>query len=111
MKKELERIQKTIDKLIWRKQQFNNNSPIDKKRAMARIDYYKIIDLNEDATEEVIKKLQRRLAFHYPPDHNHNDFDAGEKLKEMSDAYSILRDTEKRELYDKIEYNNFLEPP
>lgn len=64
-------------------------------------DYYEILGLSKDATESEIKKAYRKLAMQYHPDKNKDD-DAEEKFKEISEAYAVLSDTEKREQYDRF---------
>lgn len=66
-----------------------------------RRDYYEVLGVNKDASEEEIKKAFRKLAVKYHPDKNKDDKNAEEKFKEINDAYQILGDKEKREKYDK----------
>ncbi|MGP8080388.1 MAG: DnaJ domain-containing protein [Dehalococcoidales bacterium] len=64
-------------------------------------DYYQILGVSEDATEEDIKNAFRKLAFKYHPDKNPgNEKQAEEKFKEINEAYSILSDAGKRRQYD-----------
>lgn len=67
---------------------------------MAERDYYKILGIGRDAGEEEIKRSYRRLAMEYHPDRNPGDWEAEEKFKEASEAYEVLRDPQKREIYD-----------
>ncbi len=62
-------------------------------------DYYKILGVPRNATKEEIKKAFRRLALKYHPDRNKSP-DAEEKFKEISEAYAVLSDDEKRREYD-----------
>jgi molecular chaperone DnaJ len=64
-------------------------------------DYYKILGIAKDATDEEIRKAFRKLAFKYHPDHNHDD-QTGEKFKEVNEAYQVLSDMEKRAAYDRF---------
>ena len=64
-------------------------------------DYYDLLRLNKTATQEEIKKAYRKLAMKYHPDKNKNDPNAEQKFKEISEAYSVLSDEEKRKIYDK----------
>ncbi|XP_075152880.1 dnaJ protein homolog 1 isoform X2 [Haematobia irritans] len=63
-------------------------------------DYYKILGLPKTATEEEIKKAYRKLALRYHPDKN-KAANAEEKFKEVAEAYEVLSDKSKREVYDK----------
>jgi molecular chaperone DnaJ len=67
---------------------------------MAKQDYYEILGVPRNASEEEIKKSYRRLALNYHPDRNPGDKEAEEKFKEASEAYEVLRDPHKREIYD-----------
>jgi len=63
-------------------------------------DYYALLDVPRDADAEAIKKAYRTLAMRYHPDRN-DASDAEERFKEVTQAYEILRDPKKRELYDR----------
>lgn len=65
-------------------------------------DYYKILGVPRNADEKEIKAAYRRLARKYHPDVNPNDKAAEAKFKEMSQAYEVLGDSEKRKLYDQF---------
>jgi molecular chaperone DnaJ len=67
---------------------------------MIKRDYYEILGLSRNATEDEIKKAYRRLALQYHPDRNPGDREAEDKFKEAAEAYEVLRDPQKRELYD-----------
>lgn len=62
-------------------------------------DYYEILGVPRNATKEEIKRAYRRLALQYHPDRNKSP-DAEEKFKEISEAYAVLSDDEKRRIYD-----------
>lgn len=62
-------------------------------------DYYEVLGVGRDATKSEIKKAYRRLALKYHPDKS-KDPDAEEKFKEISEAYAVLSDDEKRKQYD-----------
>lgn len=64
-------------------------------------DYYKILGISNDASQEEIKKAFRKLALQYHPDRNPGDKVAEEKFKEINEAYSCLSDPVKRSNYDK----------
>jgi molecular chaperone DnaJ len=67
---------------------------------MAKRDYYEVLGLNRDASEEDIKKAYRKLAMKYHPDRNPGSHDAEEKFKEAKEAYEVLSDPQKRAAYD-----------
>lgn len=68
---------------------------------MSKRDFYEVLGINRDASEEDIKKAYRRLAMKYHPDRNPDNKDAEEKFKEVKAAYEILSDREKRTAYDQ----------
>jgi curved DNA-binding protein len=63
-------------------------------------DYYQILGLNRNASEDEIKKAYRKLALQYHPDHHPDDSESEEKFKEIGEAYAVLSDPEKRKEYD-----------
>ena len=65
-------------------------------------DYYSILGVGKTASAEEIKKKFRKLALKYHPDRNPGDTVAEEKFKEISEAYEVLSDTEKRQKYDQF---------
>ena len=67
---------------------------------MAHPDYYKILGIPRNASEEDIKKAYRKLARKYHPDLNPNNKDSESKFKEVSEANDVLSDTDKRKNYD-----------
>jgi molecular chaperone DnaJ len=65
-----------------------------------RPDYYKTLDVDKKASPEEIKKAYRKLARRYHPDRNQGDRQAEERFKEISQAYDVLGDPDKRKQYD-----------
>ena len=65
-------------------------------------DYYAILEVPRDADDGAIKKAYRKLAMQYHPDRNKGDKKAEEKFKEISEAYAVLSDKEKRAQYDQF---------
>jgi molecular chaperone DnaJ len=66
----------------------------------AKKDYYEVLGLNKDASEEDIKKSYRKLAMKYHPDRNPDNPKAEEQFKEAKEAYEVLSDDQKRGAYD-----------
>lgn len=69
---------------------------------MAKRDYYEVLGVERDASEQAIKKAYRRLAMKFHPDRNPDDEDAEAKFKEASEAAEVLLDSEKRQAYDQF---------
>lgn len=65
-------------------------------------DYYEVLGISREATEQEIKSAYRKLAVRYHPDKNPLDKDAEEKFKEAAEAYSVLSDPDKRARYDQF---------
>lgn len=65
-------------------------------------DYYKILGVNKNADDKTIKKAYRKLAREFHPDVNPDNKAAEEKFKDISEAYEVLSDTEKRQKYDQF---------
>ena len=68
---------------------------------MEEKDYYRILGVSRDAAGEEIKKNYRKIAMQYHPDRNPGNKDAEERFKVASEAYEVLRDPEKRQIYDQ----------
>ncbi len=64
-------------------------------------DYYDVLGVPHDADEATLKQAYRKLAMEYHPDRNNGDRDAEAKFKELTEAYEVLRDPEKRAVYDR----------
>jgi len=67
---------------------------------LGKRDYYEVLGVNRNATEQEIKRAYRKLALQYHPDKNKGDPQAEENFKEAAEAYSILGDSDKRARYD-----------
>ncbi len=74
---------------------------------MADFDYYKILGVSRNASDEEIKKAYRKLALKYHPDRTKGDKAAEEKFKQISEAYAVLSDKEKRKQYDAFGSEGF----
>jgi molecular chaperone DnaJ len=68
---------------------------------MAKKDYYEVLGINRDASDEDIKKAYRKLAMKHHPDRNPDNPNAEEHFKEAKEAYEILSDAQKRAAYDQ----------
>lgn len=68
-------------------------------------DYYNILGVSKNASQDEIKKAYRKLAVKYHPDKNKGDKKAEDRFKEIGEAYEVLKDTEKRKKYDRLGAN------
>lgn len=73
----------------------------------AKRDYYEVLGVNRDSDEGAIKKAYRKLAKKYHPDTNAGNPQAEEMFKEVTEAYNVLSDSEKKKLYDKFGHGAF----
>src|ERR1043165_3098577 len=69
---------------------------------MAKRDYYEVLGVNKDASEDDIKKAYRKLAMKHHPDRNPDNPKAEEHFKEAKEAYEVLSDADKRSAYDRF---------
>src|SRR3982075_3290008 len=69
---------------------------------MAKEDFYKILGVKRDAKPDEIKKAYRRLARKFHPDLNPGDKTAEDRFKQMSEAFDVLSDPKKRQVYDRF---------
>jgi molecular chaperone DnaJ len=74
---------------------------------VTKVDYYEVLSVSRDASDQELKTSYRKLAMQYHPDRNPGDPSAEEKFKECSEAYSILSDPEKRAAYDRYGHAAF----
>lgn len=73
---------------------------------MVRIDYYRILGVSREASDEEIKKAYRKLVFEHHPDRNPNSPQAEEKIREINTAYEVISDAEKRRTYDRLSWGD-----
>jgi len=74
---------------------------------MAKADFYATLEVPRDASAEDLKKAYRKLAMKYHPDRNPGDKAAESRFKEVSEAYEILKDDQKRAAYDRFGHQAF----
>ena len=72
---------------------------------MAKRDYYEVLGVDKNASEEDIKKAYRKIAIKYHPDRNPGNKEAEEKFKEAAEAYDVLHDPQKRQQYDQFGFD------
>ena len=68
-------------------------------------DYYEVLGVEKNASEDEIKKAYRKIAIKYHPDRNPGDKEAEEKFKEAAEAYDVLHDPQKRQQYDQFGFD------
>jgi len=69
---------------------------------MAKHDFYQILGVNRGANQEEVRKAHRKLVRQYHPDANRDNPEAGEKFREVQEAYDVLSDADKRKQYDEL---------
>lgn len=72
---------------------------------MAKRDYYEVLGVDKNASEDEIKKAYRKIAINYHPDRNPGSKEAEEKFKEAAEAYDVLHDPQKRRQYDQFGFD------
>jgi molecular chaperone DnaJ len=77
---------------------------------MPRVDFYRVLGVSREASDDVIKKAYRKLVFEYHPDRNPNSTDAEEKIREINAAYEIIGDAEARRNYDRLNWGDEFAP-
>ena len=70
--------------------------------AVSYKDYYKLLGVDRSADKDTIARAYKKLAKKYHPDLNPGDKSAEEKFKEVNEAYEVLKDPKKRQLYDQL---------
>src|SRR5258707_6098686 len=75
--------------------------------ATKKRDYYEVLGVGRDTSEEEIKRAYRKLAVKFHPDKNPDDPHAEEKFKELGEAYDVLMDADKRAAYDRFGHAAF----
>ncbi|HKC93203.1 MAG TPA: DnaJ domain-containing protein, partial [Nitrospira sp.] len=63
---------------------------------MPRLDFYRVLGVSREASNDVIKKAYRKLVFEHHPDRNPNNKDAETKIREINEAYEVIGDPESR---------------
>ena len=74
---------------------------------MSKKDYYEVLGVVKNASQEEIKKAYRKLALKHHPDRNKNDKTSEAKFKEASESYHVLSDKKRRENYDQFGHAAF----
>ncbi|GJL51293.1 DnaJ domain-containing protein [Candidatus Nitrospira salsa] len=74
---------------------------------MPRLDFYAVLEVEPDSSDDYIKKAYRKLALRYHPDHNQGKPDAEIKIREINAAYEVLNDPESRKAYDRIRFGGY----
>ncbi len=74
---------------------------------MSKEDFYKLLEIDRGASDEEIKKAYRKLAMQYHPDRNPGNAESERKFKEISAAYDILKDPQKKAAYDRFGHDAF----
>src|ERR1700761_8849189 len=74
---------------------------------MAKQDYYETLGVAKNAAADDLKKAYRKLAMQYHPDRNPGDKDSEHRFKEVSEAYDVLKDDQKRAAYDRFGHAAF----
>ena len=71
---------------------------------MARIDFYRVLGLSRDASDDAIKKAYRKLVFQHHPDRNPDSTQAEAKIRDLNAAYEVIGEPEKRRTYDRLNW-------
>ena len=77
---------------------------------MPRVDFYRILGVSREASDDVIKKAYRKLVFEHHPDRNPDSKEAEEKIREINAAYEVVGDAEARRNYDRLNWGDEFAP-
>ena len=77
---------------------------------MPRVDFYRILGVSREASDDLIKKAYRKLVFEHHPDRNPNSKEAEEKIREINAAYEVIGDAEARRNYDRLNWGDEFAP-
>jgi molecular chaperone DnaJ len=77
---------------------------------MPRVDFYRVLGVSREASDDVIKKAYRKLVFEHHPDRNPDSKDAEEKIREINAAYEVIGDAEARRNYDRLNWGDEFAP-
>jgi len=77
---------------------------------MPRVDFYRVLGVSREASDDVIKKAYRKLVFEHHPDRNPNSQEGEEKIREINAAYEVIGDAEARRNYDRLNWGDEFAP-
>ncbi len=77
---------------------------------MPRVDFYRILGVSREASDDVIKKAYRKLVFEHHPDRNPDSTEAEEKIREINAAYEVIGDADARRNYDRLNWGDEFAP-
>jgi molecular chaperone DnaJ len=77
---------------------------------MPRVDFYRVLGVSREASNDVIKKAYRKLVFKHHPDRNPNNKEAEAKIREINEAYEVIGDPESRRSYDRLNWGEEFAP-
>lgn len=77
---------------------------------MPRVDFYRILGVSREASDDVIRKAYRKLVFEHHPDRHPNSKEAEEKIREINAAYEVIGDAEARRNYDRLNWGDEFAP-
>lgn len=77
---------------------------------MPRVDFYRILGVSREASDDVIRKAYRKLVFEHHPDRHPNSKEAEDKIREINAAYEVIGDAEARRNYDRLNWGEEFAP-